>query len=256
MLFYKKTDHDEYMIRFLFIIVLVYSSFSKAYDFFNEDFKNEHVYPFLKRAVDKPSLGLIVTGAAASFATREQDDQIRSEWKDHQKINSNDSHIGDLLGTGAGSLLVMAGQYFADEDQNNFKSHTRGFIYGGLSIYTLKTAFGRNRPGSSHSHQSFPSGHSAISFMTATNIAYAYGWPAGLVAYSIAGFVGATRLSDDAHWFSDVVGGAFLGIWVGRASFYQQTSLQASNIKDTQEQSQFIPIISADQVGAGWVYQF
>jgi hypothetical protein len=56
--------------------------------------------------------------------------------------------------------------------------------------------------------------------MTATQLAMAYGWQAGLVAFPIAAFTGATRLSDDAHWFSDTVAGAFLGYLVGRATFY------------------------------------
>lgn len=256
-MFKIKTDHDNYMIRFLFLSTVFFSSFSFAGPLLNEDFKNEHVTPFLKRSIDPTSLGIILSGTAASLVAEEDDDRIRADWKGHQRIHKSDSSVGDILGSGAGSLAVMAGQYFWDENADHFKSHARGFVYGGISIYTLKTVFGRNRPGNSNNHQSFPSGHTAISFMTATELAYAYGWPAGIASYSVASFVAATRLSDDAHWFSDLIGGAFLGVWVGRASFYaSQTATDSEVAVTNQNQLVFTPIIQHDQVGAYLSYRF
>jgi hypothetical protein len=151
-------------------------------------------------------------------------------------------HIGDLIGTGAASVLFIGGQYLWDLDESNYQSHLRGFVYGGISIYALKTAFGRNRPGNSHSHQSFPSGHTAITFMTATHLMYAYGWKAAIIAYPVATFVGISRLYDDAHWLSDTVAGAFLGYFVGRATYYNQSV-------DGTTQYQLMPILTRDISG-------
>jgi len=228
------------------------SSFENNHNSFNfNSLKTEHVDPFVKRAFDKPSIGLLLTGTIASLVTEPEDDHVRSQWKDHQRINKSDSHIGDILGSGAGSLAVMAGQYWHDDNSDHWKSHARGFVYGGIGIYSLKTIFGRNRPGHSHSHQSFPSGHTAISFMTATNLAYAYGWPAAAIAYPVAFYVGATRLSDDAHWFSDTVGGAFLGLWVGRAAFYSSIGEKDTSVVRYlwNEKYQIVPILANDQSG-------
>jgi len=218
---------------------------------FSDAFKKEHIDPFLERAIDKPSLGILLAGTIASLATEPEDNHVRQQWKDNQKINKSDSRIGDILGSGAGSLAIIAGQYFADQNKDNWKSHARGFVYGGIGIYSLKTIFGRNRPGNSQSHQSFPSGHTAISFMTATNLAYSYGWEAAAVAYPVAVFIGATRLSDDAHWFSDTVGGAFLGLWVGRAAYYSSTQEKDDSVVRYlwNEKYQIVPVVTHEQSG-------
>ncbi|KRC32898.1 bifunctional phosphatase PAP2/diacylglycerol kinase family protein [Oerskovia sp. Root22] len=58
---------------------------------------------------------------------------------------------------------------------------------------------------------SFPSGHSASAAAFATGVALE--WPAaGLVVAPVAGAVMYSRLHVGAHWFSDVVGGAALGV--------------------------------------------
>ncbi|MEV7962122.1 bifunctional phosphatase PAP2/diacylglycerol kinase family protein [Oerskovia paurometabola] len=58
---------------------------------------------------------------------------------------------------------------------------------------------------------SFPSGHSATAGAFAAGVALE--WPAaGLVVAPVAGAVMYSRLHVGAHWFSDVVGGAALGV--------------------------------------------
>ncbi len=192
-------------------------------------FYDQEVEPFLQRAIDPTSQMLITSGILASFATRSLDDSIRDQFKDHQKIDKDTSHIGDLLGTGVPGLAVAFGQMYWDPWQG--KNHLRSILTAGAMTYTLKYAFGRNRPGSSESHQSFPSGHTSTTFATATALSYAYGWKVGVPAYALAVFTGASRWSDDAHWFSDVVGGAFVGIWMARASCFpeeQKTTSKSS----------------------------
>ncbi len=232
------------MLRFLFLAFFFISSISGAEE---SSFADQHVYPVLTRATDLHSGITFLSGALASVVARTQDDYTRGEWKKSSKISESDAHIGDVIGTGVGSALIIGGQYLWDPNESNYQSHIRGFIYGGLSIYAMKTAFGRNRPGNSDSHQSFPSGHTAITFMTATQMMYAYGWKAAIIAYPIATFVGITRLYDDAHWFSDTVAGAFLGYFVGRATYYDMNSLtlnSSSNFK-----FEMIPLIQRDHYG-------
>lgn len=56
-----------------------------------------------------------------------------------------------------------------------------------------------------------------------------YGWKAGVPAFLLAAGVGASRLSDDVHWASDVVAGATLGIWMGYAYSSESTIMSKSS---------------------------
>lgn len=239
------------MLRFLFLSVFIFSSvsFSQEKEVSNTSsdsltFSEKHIDPVLRKGTDLHSGISFLAGALASWGTRSYDDSVREQWVGHQKMSKEEARIGDLIGTGVPSLLVIGSQYLWDPNESHFQSHARGFIYGGLAIYTLKTAFGRNRPGGSENHQSFPSGHTAITFMTATQLTYAYGWPAALVAFPIAAFTGASRLADDAHWFSDTIGGAFLGYYVGRATFYDSHYIEETK-KVNSVRYDFIPSINS-----------
>lgn len=79
----------------------------------------------------------------------------------------------------------------------------------------IKHTVRRTRPDGS-SRTSFPSGHSSGTFATATVLQRRYGWNVGFPAYGIAGFVAASRLSENKHYLSDVIFGAAVGILCGR----------------------------------------
>ena len=84
-----------------------------------------------------------------------------------------------------------------------------------LLVEPLKFAVGRERPDLSN-HQSFPSGHSAVTFAAATVIERHLGWKNAALAYAIASYVAASRLHDNVHYLSDVVFGAAVGTIAGR----------------------------------------
>jgi membrane-associated phospholipid phosphatase len=79
----------------------------------------------------------------------------------------------------------------------------------------VKLAAKRTRPDSS-AQNSFPSGHTSGTFATATVLQRHFGWKVGIPAYGFAGYVAASRLSENRHYLSDVVFGATIGILVGR----------------------------------------
>jgi membrane-associated phospholipid phosphatase len=64
---------------------------------------------------------------------------------------------------------------------------------------------------------SFPSGHAAVTFATATVLEQHLGWEAAVPTYLIASYVAMSRLHDNRHYLSDVVFGTATGIIVGRA---------------------------------------
>ena len=80
--------------------------------------------------------------------------------------------------------------------------------------YGAKYAVGRERPDQS-SNDSFPSGHAAQSFASATVIARHLGVGAAWPAFGAATFVSLSRLNQHRHVLSDVVFGAGLGVAVG-----------------------------------------
>ncbi len=217
-------------------------------------FKQKHITPVFSRISDRASLLTFVSGAFAVGLSEPNDDQTRSEWKNNQKMEKSISHIGDLMGTGGVAVISSGLEYYFDERSFVYQSHLRGLAYGGIAIYSLKTAFARPRPGNSDNHQSFPSGHSSIAFMSATHLTYAYGWKAALIAYPVAAFVGASRLADDAHWFSDTVAGAFLGFIVGRATYYDETEFYQVNVSEqafnvSKIKTQTVPFLISDGLG-------
>jgi membrane-associated phospholipid phosphatase len=78
----------------------------------------------------------------------------------------------------------------------------------------VKTTVGRTRPDGTQ--YSFPSGHSAVTFASATVLQRHLGWRAGIPAYAVAGYVAASRIQVRRHFLSDVTFGAALGIAAGR----------------------------------------
>src|SRR5262245_14509763 len=64
---------------------------------------------------------------------------------------------------------------------------------------------------------SFPSGHSSVTFATAT-VLQQFGWKVGVPAYALASYVAAQRVEANRHYLSDVIFGAALGIVSARAA--------------------------------------
>ena len=78
----------------------------------------------------------------------------------------------------------------------------------------LKYSVRRLRPDGSR-YNSFPSGHTATAFMTATMLHKEYGWRSpwfSIGAYTVATATGVSRVLNNRHWMSDVVAGAAIGI--------------------------------------------
>ena len=78
----------------------------------------------------------------------------------------------------------------------------------------VKLSVRRARPDGTQ--YSFPSGHTSVSFATATVLQRHLGWKAGVPAYALATYVAASRVQDKRHFLSDVAFGAAIGIVAGR----------------------------------------
>lgn len=94
-------------------------------------------------------------------------------------------------------------------------SHAFSVILTAATVNGLKYSTKVMRPDGS-SRNSFPSGHTATAFMTATFMHKEYGltrspWYS-VGAYSVATFTGISRQLNNRHWMSDIIGGALVGI--------------------------------------------
>ena len=214
-----------------------------------DSFYDQHIKKFWQKATDQASLQILLVGTASTLAARPHDDAIYSSWNNDQKMSSAAADFGDHLGSGIPGLFIVGVQYWFDDNSNHAVSHARSLAWGTLSVQTLKYAFKRNRPGGSEDRSSFPSGHTTTSFATATSLTYAYGWKAALIAYPMAAFVASSRLAKGTHWFSDVVAGAFLGYWVGRAGFYKG---QAPD----QQKLVLFPDLGPEEIALNLTYSF
>ncbi|WP_233545727.1 phosphatase PAP2 family protein [Parabacteroides sp. AM08-6] len=78
------------------------------------------------------------------------------------------------------------------------------------------------RPDGSN-RRSFPSGHSATAFMTATMMHKEYGGRSpwySIGAYTVATATGVSRMMNNRHWLSDVMVGAGIGILTTELGYY------------------------------------
>jgi len=82
--------------------------------------------------------------------------------------------------------------------------------------FAIKTSVRRQRPDHSN-NRAFPSGHASTTFAAATVLDRHYGWRVAVPAYVMASYVSASRLRANRHVLSDVMFGAAVGVWTGRA---------------------------------------
>jgi membrane-associated phospholipid phosphatase len=91
----------------------------------------------------------------------------------------------------------------------------RAQLIAGALTFALKEAVRRERPDGSN-NQSFPSGHAALTFASATALQRHVGWEWSLPLFLIASYTAASRLHENVHYLSDVVFGATVGVIAGR----------------------------------------
>ena len=90
------------------------------------------------------------------------------------------------------------------------------------AVNGVKYSVGRLRPDGSR-HNSFPSGHTATTFMTATMLHKEYGWRSpwfSIGGYTVAAVTGISRIMNNRHWLTDVVAGAAVGIGAVHLGYY------------------------------------
>jgi membrane-associated phospholipid phosphatase len=112
---------------------------------------------------------------------------------------------------------VEARHGFWDRTNILLKAEAMGFAL----VTVLKIGIDRTRP-NGENNDSFPSGHTAQAFVSATFLHREYGhlspWYS-IAGYTVASSVGALRIMNDKHYLSDVLYGAGIGILVTNIAY-------------------------------------
>ncbi|MES2486890.1 MAG: phosphatase PAP2 family protein [Bacteroidota bacterium] len=120
-------------------------------------------------------------------------------------------YIADLAG-------VKAKNHWFDQTKNLAIS----VVVTDFIVHQIKKATQKTRPNGAELAHSFPSAHSALAFTNATVLFEEFRDSSPLLAYSGYGFATATgtlRLLNNAHWMSDVLMGAGIGILVTKVVY-------------------------------------
>lgn len=240
------------MIRFLFVLTLVVSSFAEAANL--KEFGDEHFYPMVERARGLKARSIWRTGLVIAALAYNPE---------YEESKATDGQIksGEMIGNGALSLGIIGMQMMLDKNDYNYYSHLRGLAYTAGFVYGTKALLQGKWPGANTDYQPFPSTHTAVSFLTATSLTYAYGWKAAVLAYPAAAFVGYTKLGSESKRASDIVIGATIGIWLGRASYYENSDAAKDlrlqkNPKFNSSSLDILPIVSPNQIGTIVYYTY
>jgi membrane-associated phospholipid phosphatase len=133
----------------------------------------------------------------------------------------------------APAVLALGGTWIAarilDDDDGRREAGTmlEAAALGGAAAYALKELAGRERPyatadygGFGHDGDSFPSLHTTAAFAIGTVLAESGNdrqrWLRRVLGYGLAAATAYSRLDHDAHWLSDTVAGAGLGLATAR----------------------------------------
>jgi hypothetical protein len=155
------------------------------------------------------------------------DEDVRNHFVGDAPPAANaDSHDVDDALPAAGVLAATWVYALATRDRDGRSESWQMLEAAGLSTatsYLLRYAAGRERPDVTTDPDqwrtggnSFPSNHATVAFAIGTVLAESgnerYRWVRRFLGYGMAAYTGYARLDHNAHWLSDAVAGAALGM--------------------------------------------
>jgi len=181
----------------------------------------ENLVEDVKKLPAKQNLYLAAIGGGLALAVHPADQNVNASLISHYDGVNKAFAAGKYIGNTPEQVALSVGTYAFGRIFDQPKVSHLGMdllqaqILTEMMVEPLKFATRRTRPDASN-RQSFPSGHAAITFATATVIERHLGWRKSLLGYTIASYVAASRLHDNRHYLSDVVFGAAVGSIAGR----------------------------------------
>ena len=178
---------------------------------------------------------LVLGGVAAGIGTVAVfDEDIKRAIQRHRNATVKDifdgvEPFGNEYAIGVVGTFYVAGEIFKDPRAKTtaLDCISASAIASGIVTNSLKYVIGRSRPIDREGaykfqpfsgRDSFSSGHTSEAFALASVISEHYPSPwVQVTSYGLASMVGYARLLDKRHWTSDVLAGAAIGTFVGKA---------------------------------------
>lgn len=202
---------------------------------------------FLKKTILPTSL--ILTGIALNKSAFEKEfaKNVRNSVGNDFSFAIDDyiQYIPMVEMYGADILGVQAKNHWFDQTKYLAISQ----LTTALIVQSLKFGLNKTRP--NNGSHSFPSGHTSQAFTGATVLFQEFKETNPLLAYSGFAFsttTGAYRIMNNAHWLSDVVTGAGIGILVVNLVYYIEPLKNFNPFKKDNTTS-FIPYYYENEVG-------
>lgn len=170
--------------------------------------------------------GALLTGTLAYDGVEDALIENFEEGTRKDKPLGKTSRFGDLAGKLVPNAIYVIATYSLYQlyddpvDRKHAMLMIKATLYGTLTTTILKYTVREPRPGATPGRDSFPSGHTTSAFAFASVVASEHAWYWGVAAYSLATFVGYSRINDSAHHLHDVVAGATIGISYGLGLHY------------------------------------
>jgi membrane-associated phospholipid phosphatase len=209
----------------------------------------------------------------ATIFALSRDEKIYSEFKSFQAKHKWVSDVSPVITYGgenitvlsAGALFYLGGIAFHnDKAKQTGLLSVQALVHAGIIVTLGKYFTGRQRPeydkGKDYWHwfptsfnafkngysqagyDAFPSGHTIAAWSVATVIAKQYKDKKiiPVICYTLASGVGLSRLTEDAHWMSDVIIGAALGYSIGNFVVRERSDTKFSIFPTTNGESVLI----------------
>ena len=162
------------------------------------------------------TLGFVEPLKNARFEVRD----YLNEWRGDHRVTADDYLQYVPLGAVYGLSILGADAKHGYVDRT--LEFATSYVALGLMVNAIKSTVREPRPDGS-ARNSFPSGHTATTFMGAELVRIEYGddspWYS-VGAYTIAAAVGVLRVYNERHWFTDVFAGAGIGILSARIGYW------------------------------------
>jgi membrane-associated phospholipid phosphatase len=179
-------------------------------------------------------------------------------WSDH---SHNTTTIDNYLQF-APAVAVYALNIAGIKGEHNFVDRSMIYLISNVVmegfVFPIKNLTHELRP-NGQGYQSFPSGHTAEAFLSATflyeeykNVSIWY----GVGGYVVAGTVGYLRIYNNAHWFHDVVAGAGFGIASTELTYWLYPLLKRTFFPKSCGHKMIVPVAEYHGLGLAYVQLF
>jgi hypothetical protein len=204
-----------------------------------------------------------VLALALPVASRNDDEWLEKLVADPVFSGNTSAGDGVMLGLGGASVALAGIEWLGGDEGKSTEVLLESALLTGGVVSLLKKTIDRNRPGGSGSSSSFPSGHAATAFCTATFLARRIGdevdGAAGYLGYLLylpASLVAINRVENERHHPTDVMTGALLATVFTNVIYNAHYGNEESEGIFGNDSILFVPEVRENGVGVGMLIRF